>query len=486
VNNETTIAKNSLVSGLMALLTLLTIVGVWAGIRYQMDMLWLLPAIALGTYIAVVDFKILFFLLFATIPISTEYTFPNGLSMDLPSEPLIIALMGITFTYVLLNFKKISSDVILHPITLLLLLHLGWTFVTTVTSENFIFSLKFSLAKIWYVTTFYFLAIKLIQTEQDVKNIFKVVAIPLVLAVIIIELRHAEKGFTFDSINSCVGPFFRNHVTYAALTTLFVPFAWYALDWQKKWSFNWLLSAFGLLIIFIGIQFSYTRAAYASLVIAVGMYYVIKFRLTKWAVLGALIFGIVLSLFLVKKNNFLGFAPDYKKTIMHQNFDNLLQATYKFEDISTMERVYRWVAAGHMIADKPYMGFGPGNFYNFYKHYTVSSFQTYVSDNPEKSGIHCYFLMVWVEQGYFGLFIFLLFNFSVLLLGEKVYHEAKTQGVRRVSLIATLCFTIINAILLINDMVETDKAGSFYFLSAALLVMLDLKNKKSAIFASVE
>ena len=90
--------------------------------------------------------------------------------------------------------------------------------------------------------------------------------------------------------------------------------------------------------------------------------------------------------------------------------------------------------------------------------------------------------MVWVEQGYLGLFIFLLFDFGVLLLGEKVYHEAKTQAVRRVSLIATLCFTIINAILLINDMVETDKAGSFYFLSAALLVMLDLKNKKNADF----
>jgi O-antigen ligase len=472
--------KSELLSKILVALLAIAIFGsIYAGIRYQMNMLWLIPLAIIGAYWAVVDFKKLFFLLFASLPISFEYTFPNGFSTDLPSEPLMILLMGITFVYVLLNFKKISDEVIRHPLTLLLLLHLGWTFVTTVTSENFVFSLKFSLAKIWYITVFYFLATKMLREEKDIKSLFLAVFIPLVLVVAIIEAQHAVKGFTFESINSCVGPFFRNHVTYAALTTLFIPFAWYALEWQKRWSPTWWLYVFGMLVILVGIQFSYTRAAYAALIIAFGTYFMIHFKLMRWVVVGALVAFTSLGFFLVKKNNFMGFAPDYKKTIMHQNFDNLLQATYKFQDISTMERVYRWVAAGHMIADKPYMGFGPGNFYNYYTNYTVSSFQTYVSDNPEKSGIHCYFLMVWVEQGWLGLFIFLLFDFSVLLLGEKVYHEAQSISTKRISLMATLCFTIMNAILLINDMVETDKLGTFYFTCAAILVVLDLKNKKS-------
>ncbi len=472
--------KSDLLSKILVTLLAIAIFGsIYAGIRYQMNTLWLIPLAMIGAYWAVVDFKKLFFLLFASLPISFEYTFPNGFSTDLPSEPLMILLMGITFVYVLLNFKKISAEVIRHPLTLLLLLHLGWTFVTTVTSENFVFSLKFSLAKIWYVTVFYFLATKMLREEKDVKYLFLAVFIPLVIVVAIIEAQHATKGFTFESINSCVGPFFRNHVTYAALTTLFIPFAWFALEWQKRWSPTWWLCLFGMLVILLGIQFSYTRAAYAALIIALGMYFMIRFKLMRWVVVGAILAFVSLGFFLVKKNNFMGFAPDYKKTIMHQNFDNLLQATYKFQDISTMERVYRWVAAGHMIADKPYMGFGPGNFYNYYTNYTVSSFQTYVSDNPEKSGIHCYFLMVWVEQGWLGLFFFLLFDFSVLLLGEKVYHEAQSISTKRISLMATLCFTIMNAILLINDMVETDKLGTFYFTCAAILVVLDLKNKKS-------
>ena len=69
------------------------------------------------------------------------------------------------------------------------------------------------------------------------------------------------------------------------------------------------------------------------------------------------------------------------------------------EDISTMERVYRWVAGVEMVKDKPIFGFGPGTFYSAYKAYTLSSFQTYVSDNVDHSTVHNYFLLTFIEQG---------------------------------------------------------------------------------------
>jgi O-antigen ligase len=86
--------------------------------------------------------------------------------------------------------------------------------------------------------------------------------------------------------------------------------------------------------------------------------------------------------------------------------------------------------------------------------------------------------MVWVEQGVFGLLFFLLLNFGALLLGERVYHEAKDIETRRISLMASLSLVVINAILMINDMIETDKTGTFFFFCIALLVSLDLKNKR--------
>jgi O-antigen ligase len=42
---------------------------------------------------------------------------------------------------------------------------------------------------------------------------------------------------------------------------------------------------------------------------------------------------------------------------------------------------------------------------------------------------------------------------------------------------ALLCFILIDLLMLMNDLVETDKVGSLFFLSAAVLVSVDLKNK---------
>ncbi|MCB0643861.1 MAG: O-antigen ligase family protein, partial [Phaeodactylibacter sp.] len=182
--------------------------------------------------------------------------------------------------------------------------------------------------------------------------------------------------------------------------------------------------------------------------------------------------------YFVQGDRYLDYAPDFKRTVTHYKFDNLLEATAKGEDISTMERVYRWVAGMYMSRERPLVGFGPGNFYNFYRSYTVSSFETYVSDNPEKSGIHSYYLMTLVEQGYPGLIIFFAMIFAVLLLGERVYHQTEDEAEKQQVMAVTLSLIVIYALLLINDMIETDKVGPFFFLGMAILVNMDLKNRK--------
>ena len=71
-----------------------------------------------------------------------------------------------------------------------------------------------------------------------------------------------------------------------------------------------------------------------------------------------------------------------------------------------MERLYRWVAGTRMTADKSILGFGPGNFYDYYKPFTLGTqFTTYVSENRDRSTVHNYLLMTAVEQGIPGLFL---------------------------------------------------------------------------------
>ena len=175
--------------------------------------------------------------------------------------------------------------------------------------------------------------------------------------------------------------------------------------------------------------------------------------------------------YLLHDNRYLDYAPEYERAIAHYKFDNLIEATYKFEDISTMERLYRWVAGKEMVAERPFFGFGPNTFYSFYQDYTVAGFQTYVSNNPEKSGIHNYYLMTMVEQGVPGFLIFLLLVIAGVVYGEKAYHRCSQSGDRYMVMAATISLIIIASILIINDMVETDKVGPFFFMALAVIIL---------------
>lgn len=454
-------------------LVVVIISSILLGIFTEEYILFGLPILYLGVYLAIVDFRKIFCLLLASIPISTELELPGGFGTDFPAELLIIGLMLLYFLYLLRNGWQLSSHFFKHPITLLLLIHIGWIGLTVLHAGEKVIAVKFLLAKIWYIVTCYFMAGLLIKTEKDIKSFFKWVFLPLLFTVTIVMIRHALVGFSFEGINSVLNPFYRNHVNYAAILVVFFPFIWYAPSWFSQYSTKWWLLVSSIGFFLIAIYLTYTRAAYVSLVIALGTYFIIRFKLMKITLAVALIIAVLGVNFMVYNNKYLDFAPDFNKAIAHKKFDNLIDATAKGEDISTMERVYRWVAGGYMVKEKPWFGFGPGNFYTYYPQYTVNSFTTYVSDNPERSGIHCYYLMLAVEQGIIGLLIFLLIVLTVLLKGEQLYHQVATPDKRRLVLMTLLSLVIIFSLLLINDLVETDKVGTFFFMGMAILVNLD-------------
>lgn len=456
----------------------LTLASIFAVVLTSQYLLLGIPAFVLLLYLTIIDFRTIFFLLLFCIPLSTEIIFPNGFGTDLPTEPLIVGLMGVFFLYILRNGNAIDRRFFQHPITLLLLLHIGWIFIATTQSSMTFISIKFLLAKLWYIITFFFLAGMLLKEEKDVRKFFWCIFISLIFTVVVTLIRHAPLGFTFESVYHVLHPFYRNHVTYAAIMAVFVPFVWFARYWYPTFSTKWLILAAALVLLLIAIQLSYTRAAYAAIFFAVGGYFMIRWRLTKIAVTLATVFAISLVSYLVNDERYLALSPDYERTITHKDFNNLLEATYQLEDISTMERVYRWVAAFQMSNEKPLFGFGPGNFYTFYKGYTVTSFRTYVSDNPEQSGVHSYYLMTLVEQGYIGLIIFMIFIFFTLIYGEQIYHQTQNSSDKRIVMMALLAILVILSLQLINDLLETDKVGPFFFISVALLVNVDVKNRK--------
>jgi O-antigen ligase len=223
-------------------------------------------------------------------------------------------------------------------------------------------------------------------------------------------------------------------------------------------------------------------ASILALPVAGIFYLVIRLRQTRLMLVGMVVAILAGTSYFVSENNYMLYAPDFEKTIFNgKNFQKHLEATYKLQDVSGMERVYRWVAAIRMTADKPLVGSGPSTFYPEYKLYTVRSFRTYVSDNPEKSTTHNYFLLLLAEQGFPGMLLFVVLLGIGLLMIENLYYRTPPRSdLRYVVLACGLSFVAIVFHLLLNELIEVDKIGSFFFFNLAVLIRMGtwLKGEK--------
>ena len=80
----------------------------------------------------------------------------------------------------------------------------------------------------------------------------------------------------------------------------------------------------------------------------------------------------------------------------------------------------------------------------------------------------------------FSDFIMLLLAFMPLLIGEKMYHLLKKTGAKQLLMAAILSFLAIDIFIIINDLLEADKIGPFFFLNAAIITYFGIEVKKEA------
>lgn len=437
-----------------------------------------LPVAMVLVFATIVNFRAVFYTLFALLPLSIETDLPGGIGTDFPSELLMVFLMLCTIFYFLANPQKVDKPFFNHTLTKLLLIHLVWIGISAVLSQIFFISIKFFLAKIWYITVFFFLAGHFIKNYKDFKPAFWALTIALAAVIIRTLVRHSFHGFDFENVNRTMGPFFRNHVNYAVMLTLWTPFLLFARYWYKSGSIPRFAINISLVLVMAGIFFAYTRAAYVSLLLIPIGYLIFDRKLAKTAMVSAALLLVLGLGYLGLGSKYLTFAPDFEKTVYHTDFDDHLSATLQLQDLSTMERFHRWIAGVRMCKDHFLSGFGPGTFFHFYKPYTDAAFETYVSDNEDQSTVHNYFLLILIEQGGMGFVLFLVLCIVFFLEGQRIYHETQDPMERKWVMTQLLVMLMIMANIFMADLIETDEIGSLFFLSFALLINQDIKNKQ--------
>jgi O-antigen ligase len=446
--------------------------GALVGTRQQPGLLMLalaLPAVLL----VAIRWQWLYYGLFLTLAFSREMAL-GGQKMDVPSEPLMLALLACAPLALLFGrggLHQLAPREWRHPLLLVPLMLLVWSALDTYFSVDKVKSLKYVLAKCWYLAPFLLGTLLVLRRPADFWRLAACYVGGAVVSLLWVIPRHASIGFSFAKTNWAIQPFYVNHVVYATTLALLLPFVGGLAARATTPGRRRLWLGAGLLLLF-GLITSYTRASWLSLPVAAVFYWVIRLRLMRVLLLVTTLVTAGAATYFVSGENFMRFRPDYEKTIWHgSNLVAHLESTYKFQDVSGMERVYRWVAAARMIADKPLTGSGPSTFNPTYKRYTVSSFRTYVSANHEGSTVHNYFLLQLAEQGVPAFLLFCILVGTALLTAERLYHATRHQPeVHRIVLVVSLSFIIILSHLFLNELVENDKVGSIFFVALAMLI----------------
>lgn len=437
---------------------------------------WLLafPFAILLLYFGWQHWECIFFLLIFSLPWSVEYSFNSSLGTDVPDE----ALMWLTAALFLAHFFFYPLQTLStwrHPLIFLLLLHVAWIIVTVLFSTDPFLSLKFFLAKGWYIAAFVFSPLLIFASKKAIRLTSLLFLVSTLIVTLLYLCRHALAGFRFADVNDAVKPFFRNHVNYSAMVVCSVPLL--VATYQLSSKYRPLII---ILIIFVltALFFSYARGAWLALIAGLCSYWLIRKGrlLLTFTIFVLLILG---GLFWMKSNDrYLLYAHNYKTTIFHKDFEEHIIATYRLKDVSTAERFNRWIAGVRMVKDNWVTGYGPNTFYYNYKPYSIPAFKTWVSDNREHSTVHNYFLLTMIEQGLPGLFSFLLLVSAMLFYSERLYQRAKEQFYKVAAMASGVMVVMILVVNFLSDLVETDKVGSLFFLCLATLVAVDVNTRK--------
>lgn len=439
---------------------------------------YLLLAIPFGflyLQVLLLNWKMAYWILLFCIPLSIDIQLMGGsLGTSLPDEPimwLFLLIFPMIWARSPAMFPK--EHWWKNPLVFIVLMQYMWLIVTVIYSHDTFVSVKFLIAKTWFLVAFFLIPFFVFKEKKDFRNAFLIVLVPLVVTMFIIFARHASEGFHFRKIEKAIGLLYYNHVDYSTVLSMFLPLLFIAFSLTKGRSFVTRGTIIVLILIFLlTIYLTYARAAIVAVVFAITLGIAIRIRLAN--LIMPVFYGVIIMLvvFMVNNNKYIDFRPNYEKTYMHTSFTEHMIATFKGEDMSSMERLYRWIAAARMSMDEPIKGYGPNTFYYYYKPYAVSSFKTYVSRNTEQSTTHNYFLYMLTEQGWPAMILYAMLIMVVIAQAQKIYYRFNDRFYKKVTLGVVMMFGAGFINNFFSELLETHKVGALFYLSIVLLVVL--------------
>ena len=444
---------------------------------------WLLPIPILISFFIYYLFRLDQFLLFIIFcaPISLSLGelgfFFEALDLSFPTEFFLFGFCWLII-FKIINKPILFKKVLKNKVSFYLFIYLIWMFICSVSSTMPLVSFKLLITRLWYIIPCFLFA-ALVFNKSHNKIIHFIFAYCFSFSFVIIHtlIKHSAYFFSGPSSNWVVAPFFDDHTSYGAMLSFFIPILFLFSSSSKIKPLYRIFSIIFFVLFSIALIFSYTRAAWVSLLGAVilGVFISLKFKLKH------LIFFSILFLFLLIPfgSKFSSIISDNKQD-SSSSFTEHLQSIYNIKsDASNMERINRWKCAISMFKEKPILGFGPGTYQFQYGTFQMHNDKTIISTNSGDMGnAHSEYLGALSETGFVGLFLLLVLIITILKKGISLYYNEKNE-LFKMYLLGTVIGLMTYFIHgLFNNFLDMDKAAIPLWFFVAVIVYVDIKRTK--------
>ena len=421
-----------------------------------------LPLIIIIGFLYIFHLDIIFLIIVFCTPLS--FNFENldigGVGFYFPTEPMLLIFSGL-FIFNSMYQKKYFKDFNFYknPIVLLIITQLIWIFTSSITSELPIVSLKFLISRSWFIIPLIFYGFHFFKSGKvAIYQFFLTFLVSMLIVTTYTLINHMINGFSEEAGHWVMWPFFKDHTSYGAILALCIPINIWLIYISENKLFKNLLY-FGLIIFFVGLYFSYTRAAWLSILIAavVFLLYYLKIKF-KW-IIGLVIIPILFVLINFTEISYLVQKNDAEHTT--ENFSERIESMSNISsDASNLERLNRWNCSLELFYKRPFFGWGPGTYSFVYAPFQSSKNLTIISTNFGDGGnAHSEYLGPLAEQGFIGFLINAVL-IAVLFISTGLYYiKCDNSYYKNLTLMIILALTTYFSHGVLNNYLDTDKAA---------------------------
>lgn len=464
---------------LIYLLALLTgLAGMWAAMWGQYYV-FLIPVAIAVLLLSIYKTEKFILLTGALAPLSVNVNdIGGGLGLALPTEPLIIWI----FCLLCMRFfmqGKVNLTPLKHPVVLLVIGYTVWLWLSSVYSSMPLVSFKFSLARTWYIVVFFIGSIYLFRKMQNIHYFFSALVFCTLILVIYTLIQHAAYGFIRSASYGISWPFFPDHGMYAAAIAfcvsilVFYTFNGAVFGIKPGWA---PLLGFFLVVLLLGIVVSYTRATWLSLIAALGVYVLLRFRIKFYWIMLALVS--VSAYGIINQDTLLYNLEANKQGSSDELEGHVKSVSNITTDPSNLERINRWKCAARMVSERPVFGFGPGTFVFQYGPFQQSSEMTIISTNTGDLGdAHSEYFSAMSETGFPGMALWVGITLLTMATAFRVIYRTEDRKIKITALMALLGLVTYHTHAFLNNYSQYDKIAVPLWTFSAVIVVLDLQKK---------